>query len=176
MSVYCCEQELLAAPQGHCPGGWGVSDGRRDGSSISACFKVLVKNSSPTACGRLRVHPGVVMLAKSGNQTTKPTAPNHHQHTTGVLAGSPIKTSSDFSKYPKSNSGCPRLCLYGGTGWYCFWKLHYSTRATPEEHLGRQPFKDEFLHKVCFYSGTECTCRERSFWCCWTALQQLMPL
>lgn len=44
----------------------------------------------------------------------------------------------------------------------------------PEEHLGRQPFKGEFLHKVCFYSRTECTCRQWPFWCCWAALQQII--
>lgn len=116
MPVYPCEQEeLLAAPRGCCPG--GCSDGRRDGSSISACFNVLVKTSQPSACGRLRTHVGVVSASQAGKPTNKTTAPNHHQD---VRTGSPFETPSDLFKYPQSNPGHPRLCLYRGTGCHCF--------------------------------------------------------
>lgn len=164
--ISCEQEEFLAAS---CVG----LEWQKDWSSISACFKGLVKTSPPSACGRLRAPFPSHFLAKSGNQATKPTALCHHQHTTEVLVGSPFETLSNLCNYQKSNPGSARLCPYRGSSWHSFWKPHYSARAIPEEHLGRQPFKGEFLHKVRFYSRTEW--REWPFWCCWAALQQKIP-
>lgn len=83
-------------------------NGRRDWSSISACSKGLMKTSPPSACGRLRASFPSHFLAKSENQAMKPRALCHHQHTTGVLAGSPFETLSNFYKYQKVQSWEPK--------------------------------------------------------------------
>lgn len=110
-------------------------------------------------------------VRKPSNETQGPVPSSAHHRK--CSQGLHLKHWAISLSTKKSNPGSPRLCLYRGSSWHSFWKPHYSTRAIPEEHLGRQPFKGEFVQKVCFYSRTQW--RGWSFWCCWAALQQKIP-